>query len=94
MHCSQCAHVSGAALMDFCVLWTCSGNSGLHGVNRLGGNALTECLVFGQLVGESIPLPHKQQSHDATATETESVRRYKLQTCMYIVQHKETYIDV
>lgn len=29
---------------------------GVHGVNRLGGNALTECVVFGQLVGESIDL--------------------------------------
>mmetsp|Transcript_3690 Transcript_3690/g.11574 ORF Transcript_3690/g.11574 Transcript_3690/m.11574 type:complete len:1144 (-) Transcript_3690:85-3516(-) len=29
---------------------------GVHGVNRLGGNALTECVVFGQLVGETIDL--------------------------------------
>ena len=29
---------------------------GVHGVNRLGGNALTECVVFGQVVGEGIPL--------------------------------------
>ena len=29
---------------------------GVHGVNRLGGNALTECVVFGQLVGEHIPV--------------------------------------
>ena len=27
---------------------------GVHGVNRLGGNALTECVVFGQIVGETI----------------------------------------
>ena len=29
---------------------------GVHGVNRLGGNALTECVVFGQLVAEAIGL--------------------------------------
>ena len=29
---------------------------GVHGVNRLGGNALTECVVFGQLVAEGIGL--------------------------------------
>jgi succinate dehydrogenase/fumarate reductase flavoprotein subunit len=29
---------------------------GVHGVNRLGGNALTECIVFGQLVGENVPI--------------------------------------
>ena len=29
---------------------------GLHGVNRLGGNALTECIVFGRVVGEVIEI--------------------------------------
>eukprot|EP00899_Mesostigma_viride_P015520 jgi/Mesvir1/2396/Mv22140-RA.1 len=29
---------------------------GIHGHNRLGGNALTECIVFGLLFGNSIPL--------------------------------------
>ena len=29
---------------------------GVHGVNRLGGNALTECIVFGKVVGENVPL--------------------------------------
>jgi aspartate oxidase len=27
--------------------------SGVHGANRLGGNALAECLVFGEIAGES-----------------------------------------
>jgi succinate dehydrogenase/fumarate reductase flavoprotein subunit len=27
--------------------------SGVHGANRVGGNALTECLVFGDIAGES-----------------------------------------
>lgn len=29
---------------------------GVHGRNRLGGNALTECVVFGLSVGRSVPL--------------------------------------
>lgn len=32
---------------------------GVHGNNRLGGNSLLECTVFGSIVGEKIPLrPH------------------------------------
>ena len=30
---------------------------GVHGKNRLGGNALTECAVFGRIVGAEVPLP-------------------------------------
>ncbi|KAJ1475356.1 FAD binding domain-containing protein, partial [Baffinella frigidus] len=29
---------------------------GLHGRNRLGGNALSECVVFGRVIGEALPL--------------------------------------
>jgi len=29
---------------------------GVHGQNRLGGNALTECVVFGKLVGEKMKI--------------------------------------
>ena len=37
---------------------------GLHGVNRLGGNALTECIVFGRVVGEVIELNEEQSVSD------------------------------
>jgi len=30
---------------------------GLHGNNRLGGNSLLECVVFGRVVGDHVPLP-------------------------------------
>ena len=36
---------------------------GVHGINRLGGNALTECVVFGRLVGTQIPLKITQPLH-------------------------------
>ena len=29
---------------------------GVHGRNRLGGNALTECAVFGRIVGGDVPV--------------------------------------
>lgn len=40
---------------------------GIHGRNRLGGNALTECVVYGRKVGLSVPLRH-EQSHSVTHT--------------------------
>jgi len=38
---------------------------GVHGVNRLGGNALTECVVFGQVVGEGIKIGEAAASEPA-----------------------------
>merc|ERR1719446_1392598 len=29
---------------------------GVHGVNRLGGNSLLECTVFGTVVGQKVPI--------------------------------------
>ena len=34
---------------------------GLHGKNRLGGNALTECLVFGRIIGENLEIKSSQK---------------------------------
>ena len=31
-------------------------SGGVHGVNRLGGNSLLECTVFGTIVGQKIPI--------------------------------------
>ena len=28
---------------------------GIHGTNRLGGNALTDTIVFGRIAGENAP---------------------------------------
>eukprot|EP00038_Savillea_parva_P021364 m.34421 g.34421 ORF g.34421 m.34421 type:complete len:1215 (+) comp5137_c0_seq2:283-3927(+) len=45
---------------------------GVHGVNRLGGNALTECVVFGQLVGETIELASAVPTTPSSAGEKDS----------------------
>jgi len=35
-------------------------SGGVHGNNRLGGNSLLECTVFGTIVGKKIPIMHEQ----------------------------------
>ena len=42
---------------------------GLHGRDRLGGNSLTECLVFGRAVGESMPIAMRDTAAAAAAAE-------------------------
>jgi succinate dehydrogenase/fumarate reductase flavoprotein subunit len=37
---------------------------GVHGKNRLGGNALTECAVFGRRTGAAVPLPGRASARD------------------------------
>lgn len=49
-------------------------SGGVHGDNRLGGNSLLECTVFGAVVGKKIPirsrvspLQQKNMTHDVSA---------------------------
>eukprot|EP01127_Copromyxa_protea_P017657 TRINITY_DN5414_c0_g4_i1.p1 TRINITY_DN5414_c0_g4~~TRINITY_DN5414_c0_g4_i1.p1 ORF type:complete len:1142 (-),score=252.37 TRINITY_DN5414_c0_g4_i1:82-3507(-) len=49
---------------------------GIHGDTRLGGNALTECVVFGRLVGSSIELSKKEREA-LPVTEQEAKREKK-----------------
>jgi len=41
---------------------------GIHGDNRLGGNALTECVVFGRAAGATISKELSQQNHGQAAS--------------------------
>jgi succinate dehydrogenase / fumarate reductase, flavoprotein subunit len=58
-------------------LWCCGeAAAGLHGANRLGGNSLAECVVFGRLVGEQAaaraldgPGPSRDRAGTTTALE-------------------------
>ena len=49
----QAMRENGAAYVGLYVAGEATG--GIHGVNRLGGNALSECVVFGRIVGAHIP---------------------------------------
>lgn len=43
---------------------------GVHGDNRLGGNSLLECTVFGTIVGQRIPVKKSAAIHSATVSES------------------------
>lgn len=43
---------------------------GVHGRNRLGGNALTECAVFGRIVGNHVPLTRGEGRDDERGART------------------------
>ena len=40
---------------------------GLHGKNRLGGNALTECVVFGRVIGNRIAASLRSKAPSASS---------------------------
>ena len=50
----QALRKDGSAFAGLYVAGEATG--GVHGVNRLGGNALTECVVFGRAVGNEISI--------------------------------------
>ena len=62
---------------------------GLHGVNRLGGNSLTECVVFGRLVGTELLLTGREyEIHKKTPVkETTTTTSLKVMTLEEISQH-------
>ena len=42
---------------------------GVHGTNRLGGNSLLECTVFGTIVGQKVPVKEASSFASMTANE-------------------------
>lgn len=53
---------------------------GVHGKNRLGGNALTECAVFGRLVGEDIVVESTKLTAAAAPAVTTKSTKAELKT--------------
>ena len=49
---------------------------GVHGNNRLGGNSLLECTVYGTIVGKKLPIRARHSENDITSKQTE-VAGYK-----------------
>jgi len=65
-------------------------SGGVHGDNRLGGNSLLECTVFGTIVGKKIPIkprdPIRQMSQNRNGSEKEKVQLPKM-TMVEVEQH-------
>lgn len=59
---------------------------GVHGANRLGGNALTECAVFGMLAGRSAAEEAKEKK-GGTLTEA-GKRRWEMKANAYLKKKK------
>jgi len=56
------ADVNGSAIPRLYAIGEASG--GVHGDNRLAGNSLLECTVFGHHVGLSLPLHSQTRAPD------------------------------
>jgi flavocytochrome c len=51
---------------------------GVHGANRLGGNSLLECTVYGTLVGQKLPVKPRRASTLTNAEPAQSSKEIKL----------------
>mmetsp|Transcript_34338 Transcript_34338/g.72249 ORF Transcript_34338/g.72249 Transcript_34338/m.72249 type:complete len:1299 (+) Transcript_34338:130-4026(+) len=63
-------------------------SGGVHGDNRLGGNSLLECTVFGTIVGKKIPIKPRQaiQQMNQNRNEKEQIQIPKM-TMVDVEQH-------
>ncbi len=50
---------------------------GVHGNNRLGGNSLLECTVYGTIVGQKIPVKKSTKVANAKVVESKSAKEAK-----------------
>jgi succinate dehydrogenase/fumarate reductase flavoprotein subunit len=50
---------------------------GVHGNNRLGGNSLLECTVFGTIVGQKLPIRARSPVSDPVDTDAKSVKELR-----------------
>jgi flavocytochrome c len=78
---------------------------GVHGNNRLGGNSLLECAVFGSIIGENLPidqslssrLADSQQNEDKVAKgpipiiSMEQVAQHNLQDDCWVAIHGKVF---
>ncbi len=65
---------------------------GVHGANRLGGNALTECAVFGELAGRSAARYAKKKIKDGvTGFPEKAVRRWQKKAEEYLKKRRGVF---
>jgi len=78
---------------------------GVHGDNRLGGNALTECVVFGRTVGAAVPLATDAKAHsdaavgtdaaeEATASTEEGVRHISVEELAQHQSEEDSWVEI
>ena len=60
-------------------------SGGVHGVNRLGGNSLLECTVFGTIVGQKIPIQSRENDITYALQADKPTRTSKMNT----ISHEE-----
>ncbi len=67
---------------------------GIHGANRLGGNALTECAVFGALAGRAATeyVRHKEQGQGTLSPFSENlVKKWDRKVGLYLRKRRGTF---
>jgi succinate dehydrogenase/fumarate reductase flavoprotein subunit len=67
---------------------------GIHGANRLGGNALTECAVFGTIGGQSAAeyARHKEQGQGGLAVFSENlIKKWDRKVRSYLRKRRGTF---
>ena len=74
-------------------------SGGVHGENRLGGNSLLECVVFGRIVGNHIPITNgqedtqvEQESHAViTSISLDTVSQHDKEFDCWVVLYDKVY---
>ncbi|MFB3887491.1 MAG: FAD-dependent oxidoreductase [Thermodesulfobacteriota bacterium] len=64
---------------------------GVHGVNRHGGNALTECAVFGAIAGQSAAEHARLKEEDPSAVSDALKRRWERRARGYLKSKRGTF---
>ncbi|HSB05229.1 MAG TPA: FAD-binding protein [Thermodesulfobacteriota bacterium] len=64
---------------------------GIHGANRLGGNALTECAVFGVIAGRSASKSAKMKGGEANLPSEAVVKRWERKAGEYLKKRRGVF---
>jgi succinate dehydrogenase/fumarate reductase flavoprotein subunit len=64
---------------------------GIHGANRLGGNALTECAVFGVLAGRSAAESAATKGGEANLPSEAAVKRWERKAGEYLKKRRGVF---
>lgn len=62
---------------------------GVHGANRLAGNSLLECTVYGSLVGQKIPIKPRKESPsiESPSVQSSTIPKERIVTASELAKH-------